>query len=223
MSPRVRMPPSAMTGTPAGPATRDDVRDRGELRHAHARHDARRADRAGPDADLDARRRRRRSGRARASAVAMLPATTSMSKRFLMLAHRLDHVAAVAVRRVHHDHVHVGAPTSASTRSQSCTPTAAPTRSRPRRVAARRRGSARAGSMSRIVIRPASAPSLVHQQQLLDLVAVQDVARPAPASCSGGAVTRRSWSSPPARGVSSSVGSAGRGCVRMPTTRRRPR
>ena len=36
MSPEWRMPPSAMTGTPAGSGDADRVEDRGDLRHADA-------------------------------------------------------------------------------------------------------------------------------------------------------------------------------------------
>ncbi len=52
MSPLWRMPPSAMTGTPAASATADGVEDRRDLRHADAADDPRRADRPGTDADL---------------------------------------------------------------------------------------------------------------------------------------------------------------------------
>ena len=52
MSPLVRMPPSAITGTPLCAASRR-VHDRGQLRHADAGDDPRGADRARPDADLD--------------------------------------------------------------------------------------------------------------------------------------------------------------------------
>ena len=51
MSPLVRMPPSAMTGTPLAAPRR--VHDRGQLRNADAGDDPRRADRARADADLD--------------------------------------------------------------------------------------------------------------------------------------------------------------------------
>ena len=47
------MPPSAMIGMPAVRRGAVHIGDGGELRHADARDDARRADRAGPDADLD--------------------------------------------------------------------------------------------------------------------------------------------------------------------------
>ena len=47
------MPPSAMTGTLALPRRLGAIHDRGQLRHADAGDDARRADRAGADADLD--------------------------------------------------------------------------------------------------------------------------------------------------------------------------
>ena len=47
------MPPSAITGTPVARGGRGGFDDRGELRHADAGDDARGADRAGADADLD--------------------------------------------------------------------------------------------------------------------------------------------------------------------------
>ena len=47
------MPPSAITGTSAFFARFDRIHDRGELRHADAGDDARGADRARADADLD--------------------------------------------------------------------------------------------------------------------------------------------------------------------------
>ena len=47
------MPPSAMTGTPAGLRGQRRLVDGGDLRHAHAGDDAGGADRARPDADLD--------------------------------------------------------------------------------------------------------------------------------------------------------------------------
>ena len=47
------MPPSAITGTSVFARRLDGVHDGGELRHADAGDDARGADRARPDADLD--------------------------------------------------------------------------------------------------------------------------------------------------------------------------
>ena len=47
------MPPSAITGTPDFFARLARIHDRGELRHADAGDDPRRADRARADADLD--------------------------------------------------------------------------------------------------------------------------------------------------------------------------
>ena len=54
MSPEYCRPPSPITGTPAGWQASDGLVDRGDLRHADPGDDAGRADRAGPDADLDA-------------------------------------------------------------------------------------------------------------------------------------------------------------------------
>ena len=48
------MPPSAISGTPVPASASATFGDRGDLRHADARDDARGADRAGTDADLDA-------------------------------------------------------------------------------------------------------------------------------------------------------------------------
>ena len=53
ISPEYCRPPSAMTGMPASRAGLVGLPDRGHLRNAHARDDARRADRARADADLD--------------------------------------------------------------------------------------------------------------------------------------------------------------------------
>ena len=47
------MPPSAISGTPRAFERRGDVGDRRDLRHADAGDDARGADRARADADLD--------------------------------------------------------------------------------------------------------------------------------------------------------------------------
>ena len=52
-SPEYLMPPSAITGTSAFLRGLDRIHDRGELRHADAGDDARGADRARADADLD--------------------------------------------------------------------------------------------------------------------------------------------------------------------------
>ena len=52
-SPEYLMPPSAITGVPVVLRRLDAIHDRGQLRHADAGDDARRADRAGTDADLD--------------------------------------------------------------------------------------------------------------------------------------------------------------------------
>ena len=52
-SPENLMPPSAITGTSGLGGGLDRLHDGGELRHADARDDARRADRARADADLD--------------------------------------------------------------------------------------------------------------------------------------------------------------------------
>ena len=52
-SPEYLMPPSAMTGMPVALRRLDRIHDRGELRHADAGDDARGADRARADADLD--------------------------------------------------------------------------------------------------------------------------------------------------------------------------
>ena len=52
-SPENLMPPSAMTGTSCVGGRLDRLHDRGELGHADAGDDARGADRARADADLD--------------------------------------------------------------------------------------------------------------------------------------------------------------------------
>ena len=105
MSPEKRMPPSAISGTPCARERRGDVRDGADLRHADAGDDARRADRARADADLDGVRagvdeRQRGLGRHDVAGDDLL-----RRPRALMRAHRLDHAARMAVRRVDDDHV----------------------------------------------------------------------------------------------------------------------
>ena len=108
-SPENLMPPSAITGTSRLRHASTDVEDRRELRHADAGDDARGADRAGADADLDRvgagidqrlgafarwRRCRRRSG---CSSRAAGCARTASSTRSRM-----------AVRGIDHQHVDAG-------------------------------------------------------------------------------------------------------------------
>ena len=102
------MPPSAITGTSASAQRRGDIGDRGDLRHADAGDDARGADRARADADLD-RVRARIDQRARASAVTMLPAITCVvGPARLDALDGVEHAARVAVRGVDHHHVDAG-------------------------------------------------------------------------------------------------------------------
>ena len=105
MSPEKRMPPSAISGTPVRCERRGDVRDGADLRHADACDDARRADRARADADLDgvgARVDERVRGFGRHDV-----AGDDLLRRPLRLdaLDRLDHAARMAVRGVDDDHV----------------------------------------------------------------------------------------------------------------------
>ncbi len=79
--------------------------DRGDLRHADAGNDPRRADRARPDADFHGVGPGGDQVPAAASAVATFPATTSMSHSFLMLANRFDHVGRMAVGTIDNQHI----------------------------------------------------------------------------------------------------------------------
>ena len=105
MSPELRIPPSAISGTPCGRADARALVDRGHLRHADAGHDPGRAGErrarsphlhavhAGIDQGVGRLRRWRRCRRrARSSSRDQLP-------------RHLDDAAGVAVRRVEHEHV----------------------------------------------------------------------------------------------------------------------
>ena len=131
-SPEDVMPPSAMTGTPCRIATSAHVEDRGDLRHADAGDDAGRADRAGPDADLDASAPASISASA-ASAVATLPAISSMSNSAL-IRRTISSTPREWPCAVSTTSTSTSAATSAAARSSASvpTPTAAPTRRRPR-------------------------------------------------------------------------------------------
>ncbi len=95
----------------------------------------------------------------------------------LELAHGLDHVGSSARgpcrRRGRRRRPRPGP----RQRSKSCTPTAAPTRRRPRSSVAEL-GKASSMSMSFIVIRPAEASLRVDDDQLLDLVLVAGAGAP---------------------------------------------
>src|SRR5690606_8110989 len=87
---------------------RGDVVDRGDLGHADTGHDARGADGARADADLDgvgAGLDQRQRGRAGGDVAA-----DHIDLRVVLLdpAHAFDHAAAVAVCGVDHDGVHTG-------------------------------------------------------------------------------------------------------------------
>ena len=114
-----------------------------------------------------------------ASAVATLPATmsTSGNSRRMRRDH-VEHALRVAVRRVDDEHVHV----RGDQRLGALHRVAARRRS-PRRTRSRPSESLQAFGyltafwMSLTVIRPFSRKSLIDDQQLLDLVLVQDLAR----------------------------------------------
>ena len=102
------MPPSAMNGTPVPSSASDDRRDGRDLRHADAGDDARRADRAGADADFDAVGTRidesfRRFGRRDIAGDKLQVRIGTLDG-----AHALEHVARMAVRRVDDQDVDAG-------------------------------------------------------------------------------------------------------------------
>ena len=108
MSPEYCRPPSPMTGTPAGRHASGGVEDRGDLRDADPRDHARRADRARPDADLDARPRRRRRAPARRRGWRRCPPSTCTWRVAGSALSRRDHVEhqpGVAVGDVDDEHV----------------------------------------------------------------------------------------------------------------------
>jgi hypothetical protein len=85
-----------------------DLLHRGDLRHAHARDDARGADGARSDADLHrvgAVVRHRLGRRARGD---VAPDHLHLRVFLLHPLHAIEHALRVAVRRVHHDRVHAG-------------------------------------------------------------------------------------------------------------------
>ena len=136
MSPEKRMPPSAITGMSCARGGARALHDRGDHRHADAGDDARRADRAGADADLDRVDAERRSAPRSPSAVATLPATRSTSgKRRRSVRDHVEHALRVAVRGVDDQHVDV-ARRPAPRRAPSCR-----ARCRPRRRSAAGRAS----------------------------------------------------------------------------------
>ena len=146
-------------GTPCSIATHGDVPDRGDLRHAHARDDARRADRARPLPDLEARlRRRRRAPRPprRSRCCRRSPARRGRPSRGGRRRARRASGRAPCRRRARRPR-----PRRARRRARArrCpTPTAAATRSRPRSsfVAS---GYASRFEMSLTVMSPFSRPS----------------------------------------------------------------
>ena len=113
------------------------------------------------------------------SGVATLPAITCTAlDSFLIALHRAQHAARVAVRGVDHDDVDLGRDQGARARASPSgpTPVAAATRSRPSSSLLA------SGWVSRLVHvldgdQPDAAIGVVHHQQLLDPVAVQQAAR----------------------------------------------
>ena len=159
MSPDEVRPPSAITGTPCRARDLRAVVDRGHLRDADARDDARRADRARPDAGLDARPRRRRSA-PRPPRRSRCCRRSAGRRARLQPPHHLDDRERVAVRGVDDEHVDVGG----HERLARARPRPARPRRRRRRGAGRARPSSRAGTGSRFemsltVISPRRRPS----------------------------------------------------------------
>ena len=106
--PARRMPPSAISGTPALARGAGAVEHRRQLRHADARDEPRRAREAGPDADLD---RVGAGGREIDDAVPGRDVPghdLDLGPRALQLRHRLDRGVGVAVGDVEHERVHLG-------------------------------------------------------------------------------------------------------------------
>ena len=150
----------------------DGFVNRGDLRHADAGDDPRRADRSRADADFH----RVGAGRdqvARSVARGHVAGHDVDVPASLDLADRLDHVGRVAVGAVDDQEIDVLGD-QAPARSKSNTPTAAPTRSRPCRSLAAC-GNRRIMSMSLIVISPVSLYIFVNQQKLLDLFCHQNL------------------------------------------------
>ena len=174
-------------------ASARDVGDRGELRHADARDDPRRADRA-----------RARCPPSRASAPGVDQVARPLGRRDVARddvdrrgapscsARPSRSRCGVPVRRVDHEDVHAAPSTSACTRASSATPTAAPTRSRPRgsRLLSGKRASL---SMSLIVMSPCRRPASSTRSSFSTFAAAQDLRAPSSRSVSGGAVTRSSF------------------------------
>ena len=168
------MPPSAITGTSDFFAASTRIHDRGELRHADAGDDARGADRARADADLDRSAPASISACA-PSAVATLPAMTctavgqpldALRPRRARARNGRARCRSRPRRRRHRS--------ARSVRSKPSSPTvvAAATRRRPcASLVALRMGAA--FSMSLTVIRPTQRYCVVDHQQLLDAVLVQ--------------------------------------------------
>ena len=86
----------------------DCIENRGELRNSDACHDARRADRAGPDANLhriDAALDKRRRTFARCN---VARDELNVRERLARICRRFQHTLAVTVRSVDHEHVDAG-------------------------------------------------------------------------------------------------------------------
>ena len=147
-----------------------------DLRHADAGDDARRADRAGTDADLDrvgavvderlARRRRSRCCRR----------SPAPSGSFFLIQRTRSSTPCEWPCAVSTTITSTPASTSASTRSSvsSPTPTAAPTRNRPELVLARDCGCSVDFRMSLTVMRPRSSKFAVHHEHALEPVLVHE-------------------------------------------------
>ena len=143
-SPEVLMPPSAITGTPCFAATCAQSKIAVTCGTPDAGHDARRADRAGPDADLDRVGARRRSAPRRPRPSRRC--RRSARRRSLAFSCRAISMtpARVAVRGVEHEHVDLGG----DERRRALAARPARRRPRRRRAAGRARPSSRAGTRS---------------------------------------------------------------------------
>ena len=178
------MPPSAISGTPAAATPSSALLDRRDLRHADAGDDARRADRAGADADLDRvgavvdQRRAPRGGRD--------VAADDLHLRIALLDPRARDRARPANGRATVSTTSTSTPaaTSASTRSR-CRRRRRPRR---RRASGRARPCRRCGCsvdlrMSLTVIRPRSSKRVVDDQHALEPVLVHQRLRASRGRC----------------------------------------
>ena len=191
------MPPSAMTGTLRSRRGLRALHDRADHRHADAGDDARRADRAGADADLHRVDARRRSAPRSLPPVATLPATRSVFGNSRRMRATMSMTPCEWPCAVSTTSTSTPAATSACARSMRIL------RHADRRAAAQaaERVLARVRILDRLLDvldgdQPLQPEVLVDDQQLLDLVLVQDLARLVERRADRHGEQRVAWSSP---------------------------